>query len=50
MFSGFKNIVVTGTLRDSLVVQEGLLHQENRDVSTPGRTCQRFLHLLAPFY
>ncbi len=27
-FSGFKNIVVTGTLRDSLVVLEGLLHQE----------------------
>ena len=27
-FSGFKNIVVTGTLRDSLVVLEGLLNQE----------------------
>ncbi len=27
-FSGFKNIVVTGTLRDSLVILEGLLNQE----------------------
>lgn len=27
-FSGFKNIVVTGTLRDSLVVLEGLLNHE----------------------
>src|SRR5258708_5454254 len=27
-FSGFKNIVVTGTIRDSLFVLEGLLHQE----------------------
>jgi len=27
-FSGFKNIVVAGTLRDSLVVLEGLLNQE----------------------
>ncbi|GCE12936.1 Tn3 family transposase [Tengunoibacter tsumagoiensis] len=27
-FSGFKNIVVTGTLRDSLAVLEGLLNQE----------------------
>lgn len=27
-FSGFKNIVVTGTLRDSLVVLEGLLQQD----------------------
>ncbi|HEY6410009.1 MAG TPA: Tn3 family transposase, partial [Ktedonobacteraceae bacterium] len=27
-FSGFKNIMVTGTLRDSLVVLEGLLNQE----------------------
>ena len=27
-FSGFQNIVVTGTLRDSLVVLEGLLNQE----------------------
>lgn len=29
-FSGFKNIVVTGTLRDSLVVLEGLLNQETK--------------------
>ncbi len=28
LFSGFKNIVVTGTLPDSLVVLEGLLNQE----------------------
>ena len=27
-FSGFKNIIVTGMLRDSLVVLEGLLNQE----------------------
>jgi TnpA family transposase len=27
-FSGFKNVVVTGTMRDSLVVLEGLLNQE----------------------
>jgi len=27
-FSGFKNIVVTGTMRDSFVVLEGLLNQE----------------------
>lgn len=29
-FSGFKNIVVTGTLRDSLVVLAGLLNQETK--------------------
>ncbi len=29
-FSGFKNIVVTGTLRDSLVILAGLLNQETK--------------------
>jgi TnpA family transposase len=29
-FSGFKNVVVTGTLRDSLVVLTGLLNQETK--------------------
>jgi TnpA family transposase len=29
-FSGFKNVVVTGTLRDSLVILTGLLNQETK--------------------
>ena len=31
-FSGFKNIVVTGTLRDSLVVLEGLLNKRRASI------------------